>query len=30
MKMGIIIGEWKTYGFSKTINVCLKKDGKRR
>lgn len=24
MKVGLIIGNWKIYGFSKTINICLK------
>lgn len=30
MKVGIIIGEWEIYGFSKPINICLKKDGSKR
>jgi len=30
MKVGLIIGEWKVYGFSDTIDLCLKKEGRRR
>jgi len=30
MKVGLLIGEWEIYGFSKTIDICLKKSGNRR